>query len=407
MARILLCWELGGGLGHAGRFKPLVQALRQRGHEVELVLRDLVLTRALLADLDVPTFQAPLCLHQTVGLPQPPANLAEELLAQGYLHTEALAGLVAGWRSLFLSREAALIVADYAPTAVLAARSLGLPVVALGGGFSVPPDLSPLPAFRSWDQVPQARLAAAERRALGTVNAVLQQHGAAPLSRLSPLYRGDEALLCTWPVLDPYQRPPDDGATRWLGPNFLPATGVAPTWPPGDGPRVLVYLHGQQPAHLAMLQALAQAGCRTLCYLPEVAAGQAPPVSAPHLAYAQAPVNLDAALAQAALLVCQGGEGTVAQALLAGVPMVLLPGHTEQLLTTQALARAGVALNLASHTRPETLLPQLRAWLQAGAPREAAAGLARALATHRHTAQVETLVLALTRHLPDAGKGNL
>ena len=49
MARFMFAWEHGGGLGHAGRLKPLALALRQRGHDCALQLRDLVQTRQLLA----------------------------------------------------------------------------------------------------------------------------------------------------------------------------------------------------------------------------------------------------------------------------------------------------------------------------------------------------------------------
>jgi UDP:flavonoid glycosyltransferase YjiC (YdhE family) len=59
MANILFCWELGGALGHAGRLKSLALPLIARGHTVSFVLRDLVHTRRLLRDVDVPKFQAP------------------------------------------------------------------------------------------------------------------------------------------------------------------------------------------------------------------------------------------------------------------------------------------------------------------------------------------------------------
>ena len=38
MARILLAWELGGGLGHIVRFQRLIKELRNRGHAVSVAL---------------------------------------------------------------------------------------------------------------------------------------------------------------------------------------------------------------------------------------------------------------------------------------------------------------------------------------------------------------------------------
>jgi UDP:flavonoid glycosyltransferase YjiC (YdhE family) len=101
-----------------------------------------------------------------------------------------------------------------------------------------------------------------------------------------------------------------------------------------------------------MLAALAREGCRVLCYLPEVAGGKAPPVTAPNLAYALRPVALQTALAEAQLCVCHAGEATVAQALLAGVPVLLLPMQLEQFLIARRIAAAGMGVNAAMLAQP-------------------------------------------------------
>ena len=40
MARIHFAWELGNGLGHVARLKPLAVELARRGHEVSMSLRE-------------------------------------------------------------------------------------------------------------------------------------------------------------------------------------------------------------------------------------------------------------------------------------------------------------------------------------------------------------------------------
>ena len=79
MAHLHFAWELGGGLGHAGRLKPLALEALRRGHRVSLSLRDVTQTQALLADLQAPIFQAPIWLHQVHGIPSPQISLAEIL----------------------------------------------------------------------------------------------------------------------------------------------------------------------------------------------------------------------------------------------------------------------------------------------------------------------------------------
>lgn len=346
MAHIHLCWELGGGLGHAGRLKLLAQALLADGHEVSLSLRDVAHTQALLADLAVPTLQAPAWLHRTVGLPANRGNLAEVILEYGYLEPNGLAGLVQAWRALFELTGADAVIGDYAPTAMLAARSMGLRCASAGIGFTLPPPGRALPPLRDWEAIPPQRLAQAEARVLEVANTVLARHGAAPLAWAAQLFLGDVPLMTAWPEMDHYHRGPGDA--EWLGPVFAVGGGVAPKWPAGAGPKVFAYLKTEHREHAPLLAALAQAGCRVLCYLPEVANGKAPPVAVPGIVYARRPVDLSLALAEADWCACHGGEATVAQALLAGVPLLLLPMQVEQFLLSRRIASAGLGVNIAA-----------------------------------------------------------
>lgn len=378
MAHVHLCWELGGGLGHAGRLKLLAQGLLAAGHGVSLSLRDLGLTHALLADLPVPVLQAPVWGHRTVGLPENRGNLAEVILEYGYLEPDGLAGLVRGWRALLGLTGADFVIGDYAPTAMLAARSLGLRCGSVGIGFTLPPPGRALPALRDWESIPPQRLARAEARVLEVANAVLARHGAAPLDWAAQLFLGDVPFMTAWPEMDHYGGDASRGAgVEWLGPVFAGGGGIAPKWPDGDGPRVFAYLKTEHAQHAPLLAALARAGCRALCYLPEVANGKPPPVTLPGILYARKPVDLSRALAEADWCVCHGGEATVAQALLAGVPLLLLPMQVEQYLLSRRMAAAGLAVNIA--TPP----PDWPALVRSVLPNPAFAAAARAFAaTH-------------------------
>lgn len=346
MSHIHLCWELGGGLGHAGRLKMLAQVLLARGHHVTVSLRDLMQSHALLADLDVPKLQAPVWLHDAVGLP-PSGNLAEILFNCGYLEPSALRGMVAGWRDLYTVLRPDLVVGDFAPTALLAARGMGLRCAAIGNGFYTPPAGQPLPA---WRDAPAGRLARSEARMLASANAVLAEYGAPPYAHAAQAFLGDLSLLCTWPELDHVEQRVD---AQWFGPSFVTQGGLAPHWPEGEGPKVVAYLKG---AHLGLapaLEALAAEGCRVLAYVPEVAAGARPPVISERILYAEAPLALPRALDEADLCICHAGDATLAQALLAGVPLLMLPSHTEQFLSARRVALAGAGYNTALLT-PES-----------------------------------------------------
>ncbi len=367
MAHIHFAWELGGGLGHAGRLKPLAQEALARGHRVSLCLRELVHTDALLRDLNAPRFQAPIFLHQVRGVPMPEASLAEILMTCGYLNADALRGLFTGWHSLLSELKPDLVVADYSPTALLAARSLGIPSAALGIGFFIPPDSVPMPSIRSWEPIHPGRLAAADSQLLASVNTVLAQYGTAALQRASQVMYGDAPLLLTWPELDHYGRDVLPAGQRWWGPSMSPHTGLAPQWPPSGQPdpserpalsadlggsKVFAYLKSEHPDHALVLQALVKLGCRTVCYMPDVAMGKPPPVISPLISYSKGPVDLASTLPGCELCVCHGGEATLAQALLAGVPLLLMPTQVEQFLISQRVAQTGGGINAAAQVRP-------------------------------------------------------
>lgn len=405
MAHIHLCWELGGGLGHAGRLKMLAQALLARGHRVTISLRDLMHTHALLADLDVPKLQAPVWLHETVGLPAP-ASLAEILFRCGYLEPSALRGVTAGWRDLFTLLQPDLVVADFAPTALLAARSLGLRSASVGNGFNSPPPGAPLPALRTAG-VAMERLAASEARMLASANAVLAEYGAPAYGHGAEIFLGELPLLCTWPELDHWQRGQahrqGQRHGQWLGPNFVADGGIAPHWPAGEGARVYAYLKASHGAHAAVLQALVDEGCRVLAYVPEVAAGAQPPVNSERIVYAEAPLALQPTLAAADLCVCHAGEGTLAQSLLAGVPLLMLPSHAEQFLSARSVALSGAGYNAASPSTDWRAV--VRRLLYDPAYRHAARTFAARHRDFNQRRMNEQLALLLEEHL--AGPGDV
>lgn len=390
MAHFHLAWELGGDPAHAGRLRIVAQALLARGHVVSLSVRDLVLARRLLGDLDLPLLQAPAWLH---GGAQNAASLAEIMLGAGYQDVQALDGLLRGWRSALGLLKPDVLVAEFAPTVLLAARSLDLPAAALGAAFTLPPPGQPLPNFRPWEAVDLARLAAAELHVLKVMNTLLVHHGGVPYARAADALLGQQHLLCAWPELDHYARP---AATEdWLGPAFITPPGAPPQWPPGQGHQVFVYLRQEHPAYIAVLHALVLEGCRVLCYQPEVAAGAVPPVHATSLAWASGPVDLAAAMSQARLCVTQAGEGTVAHAMLAAVPMLLLPTQLERYLLAQRLEAAGVAINGGRFPGTVDWRSVVRSLLMDGRTLMAARGVADRYAGFSHAQLAQRVVARL------------
>lgn len=352
MARLMLCWELGGGIGHATPLAQLAAALLQRGHQVHLVWKDLSVAHQLLPQLlDHPQlhlWQAPIWLAHLHGHPDP-ASYPELLLRAGYLEPQRLLGCALGWRQLIDAVRPDLLLAEYAPTAMLAARASATRCAAFGSGFVVPPACAPMPPFRDWEPVAAPRLADAEARALAGCNELLGALGAPRLTALHDLFRIEADLLLGWPELDHYRGRRGAAGLRALGWPAWPAIGTAPRWPAGRvaaRPRIFGYLRCEHPALAAILATLRSGRWDCLLYLADLPDADAEAGSSASLRIVNRPVDLSAALAQADLLLGYGGVGTVHAALQAGLPLVLLPTHAEQLLLARRVASLGVGVML-------------------------------------------------------------
>jgi UDP:flavonoid glycosyltransferase YjiC (YdhE family) len=281
MSRILFAWELGGGYGHVQGFLPVALTLRERGHEVIFVLRDVSNAGAALDRRGFVYLQAPLWLPRFTGTSEP-MSYAEILFAFGYLSEQGLQGIAGAWRHLFEMLSSDLLVIDHGPTALLASRGMAVPRAMIGNGFACPPAITPLPCIRPGQQVPQERLAASEQAVLEVANRVLAGSGAPPLATLADLFHVDENFLCTWPELDQY--PERVGANYW-GPQASQTQGAAFTWPEGDGARIFAYLKPAYPQFEAILQALCALPARVVVHAPGIPAGLLAKYQRPNVRY--------------------------------------------------------------------------------------------------------------------------
>lgn len=389
VARFLFAWELGAGMGHLVPLAQVAQPLVARGHEVHFALRDLSGARAALGALAasplVHLWQAPVWLPQYQAS-QPPASYAELLFHAGYLDAARLRGLVQAWQSLLDVLKPDLLLADHAPTALLAARGRPLRRALIGNGFFLPPALQPLPSFREWEAIDPHRLAQAEARALATCNAALAADGTAVLAALHELTAADERFLLTWPELDPYSPGPQGrpSASYW---GVLPprAEGLAAVWPDGAGESLFAYLKGDYAALDAVLQQLAAAPCRTLAHVPGLSAAQRQRFASPRLRFSDGAVSWAKALATARAVLCHASSGTVLTALQAGLPLLLLPMHAEQLLTTRRVVACGAGVALGVGEAGPKLLSAIGRLFGEGGLRQSAQALAA-----RHPAPRDT-----------------
>lgn len=355
MSKLLYAWEFGANLGHVGAFLPLARALRQRGHDVRCALTQAGPAARLLVQEGFTWLQAPSCPETPRA--GPPLSYNDILLRFGYARNEDLLGLVVAWRELLRSSGAQAVLADHAPTAILAARTLGIPVALFCFGFIAPPRQRPLPSMRPWLALPPGRLDALENEALASINAILERFGQAPFEAVAQLFDVAEDTLLGFPELDHYA---DRGPARYWG--NLPDAGVgeAPAWPALPGKRIFAYLRTATPHHEAALAALRALGEPAVVFFPEAPPALLERYAAPHLVFSANPLDLAQTAGEADAALTYAGMSTAASFLLKGKPLLLLPGHLEQYLLARRVEEMGAGLMVNPEQPPADLEWKLR-----------------------------------------------
>ncbi len=366
--RILFANELGGGLGHAHRLAPWVHALSERGARPVCALRDVVAPAAGLLGANTRLLQAPILLRAPLDKRAAPGSYAEILLAAaGFGNPQTLARLVQAWLDLMDLCETQILVADFAPTAMLAARIRGIACVHLGDGYTVAPQGAAFDAAAARDM---QRLQAADGLVVATVNTVLAAHGCGGIAEVGELHAAEITILATYPELDHYQGAPR--ASGYAG-HFSLEDSRGFAWHGVPGPRVAAYLKPEVGSFQAIVTGLAKMPGQVRLYAGGLVRDPGP-VAGYGLTWQAQPLPVPAALTDCDLVVSHGGHGLACEALLAAKPMLIFPSNHEQTLTALNVERLGAGLWLHPQADARRIARALeRGWKDVNLRRQAAA----------------------------------
>lgn len=369
---ILFACELGNGLRQADRIRPIARGLMRAGHRVTVAMPHEAPAASLIEHAGIPVVVGPSWRAETpTGFLA--ANVSDILFQSGYATPEALGGLLTGWVELFRTTAPDLVVADFAPTAMLACRVARLRLAALGDGYSLPPLTTPLACMRPWADIPPAMLVQTDGRVLAAINATLPSLGGRPLARMADLFRAEATWLCTFAELDHYEGRQDAAYCGEVPPQ---SGGFAADWPAGSAERVLVMMDSRHRPFRPLLQALERLGLPAVVQAWGMTPDLAVELSGPLTRVVTEPLNRDAMLAQCDVVACQS-MGVVAPALLAGRPVLMLPNPVEQMMTLHRVARQGLGHGLPPDAGIDAAEAALRRLLDDAACRQRAANFAR------------------------------
>lgn len=336
MARLLACWEMGGGFGHVGKLASAARPLAGLGHESWLAARDVSAVRGL-GDAPFETvLQAPIWVRARAAR-APTFSFGQVIAAGGFADDEGLAHLVKAWLTLIELVQPAGLYGCFAPASLLAAHVARLPAARLGTSFTCPPaaGTAMMPWIRDWRPADDA---VADR----VVRAVCRHFGAPMLSGLAELLGRAAPFVISWPELELEPLRQDSAL---YGPLGGLAAGAAADWPDGRAEgvrRVLVYLPFGSAQAKPLVAALGARGWPVVWVSMDSFAGTLPG----NICHMAEPLDMRAALAAAGLFVTRGGHGTAMEALWAGCPMLLLPDTLETLRNARALEARGLGVRI-------------------------------------------------------------
>lgn len=367
--RILLAAELSRGSGTVNRLLPLAAALAGRGHDITLALPPSISASIAAAGFQVQ--QAP-----AWALPPPPGFLAityaDLLQLSGYATPGSLNGLLDAWLPILEQSAPDLLIADFAPTAMLAARIAGIKKAAVGDGYSLPALARPMPLLRPWAEIAPGAAADIEGRVLAVIDACLMGRGARGLRALRDLFRDGPNFLCAFQEMDHY---PIRADGSWYGEVFMATGGDTVPWPQASGERIYIDLDARHPAIGPLVAVLDRLGLPTQIQGSGMTEALAAQISRPS-------VKVDAggnrhALAQSAdIVVCQGADIAI-PALLNSKPLLMLPVFVEQMMTLHRVASQGMGHGLSPDSDEAAVDAALRRLVDDNVCRQHAANFGR------------------------------
>lgn len=336
MARILITSELGTGYGHFAKALLLSRAFAERGHQVFVAVKNFDSKGAVAGMRVIPAPEWP----PGVSRPGVAVSYAEILARRGYCMPHRLPEMLRRWSQVISRAAPDLLIADHAPTALLAARIAGVTSARIGTGFGSPPATTPLPPLLAEDGRTAER-EKIEALVLDAINRSLVELGATPVSSLQAGITPQRDFLCTFKEFDHY---PQRGAAEYLGPLYARSEAHPPE-DYGTGEKgIFCYVSSAMEGFADFCTALRQTGLPVLIHARGLDTSEAERLESEQFRVAAKPVDIAATAAVSRLVITHGGHGATASALLSGCPVLLLPQQAEQLMFARRLESQQLAV---------------------------------------------------------------
>ena len=336
---VLLANEAGAGRGHIAHLAHMVKHM---GKDCTFYAGLYSATHAKdLHDLGVETFRIKGMGKTAAAMSNPElegyGTWGDYLFSIGLARENLVRRKLAEWIEQIKARDISIVVAAYAPLAMLAARIVkeqgrDLALIGVSTGYGLPPaSLDSFPVL-----LPDLALSTRdESDVLAMLNGVLADFGASPLPKIPALYEVDLAVPLCFSFLDPYR--------KWRKPEdlVLPLVDVQPELGQG-GNEVFVYFSTKELNEPEIVQALCDLPLPRRGFFPAADDAMKQRLAASGVIVENGPVPIDLLAARSALFLNSAQGGVINMCSVLGRPQVGLPQHLEQTFNARRAAQQGV-----------------------------------------------------------------
>lgn len=342
MANILIVWEFGGGVGHLSHLYPFVEPLIKKGHDVILVTKDLGSVSLFDFPGSLKVLPCPF-IKEPEQKPEIVACIASIWMRRGYGDVDKLKALINSWRAVFDLTQPDLIFFDFAPTALLAARNLDVKKVVIGSGFGELEFNKPCRVLSPWVNNIDAIAMRHEASVVDVINQCLSGENDS-IKFVSDLYDVDLTLMTTIPELDHCQR--NSKNTLYLRPqnNIFELREVM--WANNGRPKIFVYLKSHVKTSKLIVNALFPLEFDVIFCCPGLDDRLVNKFQRQNFQVFSHPVHIAPLLQSADLIINHASKEMVTEALLAGIPQLVVPSQIEQLETSVMVEKLGIGMRL-------------------------------------------------------------
>ena len=336
-------------MGHINAFLPVALALKNEFEcRVVFCTKASEFARSIVKQTGFEYIEAP--LNAMLQSSQPAIGHADILFKASSFSDEInLHTTLRNWLNIFDHVQPDLIIADYAPVAMLAAKIAYIPHIAYDTGFFSPPLDRAFPLFANELKNGEKRLRTIEATITKTTNNAIKKISSSyRVDRFQELFTASAYIFNNHPLLDVYQR---SSREHFVGPLLdVTRTETKSEQSTNNSIRVFCYLSGMFTKINETLSSLSDASLESIIYVSGTPARTLTSLARPNLHILTEPAVMEDILPKVDVVLCHGGSGTINLTLAYGKRLAILPMFTEQAMNARCLEDLGLGVRVHNAT---------------------------------------------------------